>query len=276
MHAGVPLGADIWPSKNDPSEWLFFFDESGDGKLYRTDPTWEVFALCGVAVRRDYYFSKLVPTWRDFIAGSFGRPDVVLHTSKIRAKRGAFARLNDPDENSRFITRFNALYSSLHFTVIAVVVLKPAYRVALAAPGETDVYARSVNSVLWMLVRFLRRNGGRCNLIGEPRRDAENRFLQRAYQRAHSTGLYDVEPNELQALLPPAISFRPKVLNDPGVQLADLSAYPLARRAYKWPDAYPAYEHVYRKLYSGGHPAEKAYGYRIVPEPPAGFRFTPP
>jgi hypothetical protein len=100
--------------------------------------------------------------------------------------------------------------------------------------------------------------------------------LQRAYQRAYSAGLHDIEATELQALLPPAISFRPKAFNDAGVQLADLSAYPLARRAYKWPDAYPAYAHVYRKLYNGGHPLEKAYGYRIVPEPPAGFRFTPP
>jgi hypothetical protein len=129
MDSGVPLGADVWPSKNDPSEWLFFFDESGDGKLYRTDPTWEVFGLCGIAVRRDYYFTTLVPAWRSFIIQSFGHPDVILHTSKIRAKQGAFAKLNDPGENNRFIESFNRLYSDLSFTVIAVIVLKPAYRV---------------------------------------------------------------------------------------------------------------------------------------------------
>lgn len=100
--------------------------------------------------------------------------------------------------------------------------------------------------------------------------------MQRAYQAAYVGGLHDVPAAELQRLLPSTISWRAKSLNDPGLQLADLTAYPLARRALKWPDAYPAYEFVFEKLYDGGFAKERGFGYRIVPCPPAGFRFLPP
>lgn len=271
----VPGGSGrsgIWPSNGDASEWLFFFDESGDGKLYRTDPTWDVLGLAGIVVRRTYYFERLVPRWRTFVSELFGNPDVVLHTSEIRAKRDAFARLNERSANERFINRFNTLYASLQFTVIGVVVLKEPYRL-IAAPGETDVYGRTVNAALWLLVHFLRRNGGRSNVVGEPRSPKDDTRVQRAYQSAYVDGLHDIPAAELQRLLPPVISWREKALNDPGLQLADLSAYPLARRAYRWPDAYPAYEHVIAKIYDGGLAKEHALGYRIVPEPPPGFRF---
>lgn len=265
----------VWPSDADASEWIFFFDESGDGKLFRTDPTWDVLGLAGIVVRREYYFGHLVPLWRAFVSELFGNPEVVLHTSEIRAKKGAFAKLNDRAENQRFIDGFNTLYARLEFTVIGVVVLKGPYRL-IAGPSETDVYGRSVNAALWLLVHFLRRNGGRCNIVGEPRSLKDDARVQRAYQDAYVGGLHGIPSDELQRLLPRTISWRAKPFNDPGVQLADLTAYPLARRALKWPDAYPAYAHVFEKLYNGESARDRGFGYRIVPCPPAAFRFAPP
>jgi hypothetical protein len=224
--------------------------------------------------RRKYYFDRLVPRWRAFVAEQFGSPDVILHTNEIRAKRGPFVKLNDPRENGRFIERFNELYEKLEFTVITVVVLKEPYR-KTALPGEVDVYGRSVNAALWLLIHFLRRHDGRSDVIGEPRSRKDDARVQQAYQRAYTGGLHDIPANEVQRLLPPVISWREKSRNDPGVQLADLSAYPLARRAYKWPDNYPPYRHVFPKLYDGGFAKERAFGYRIVPDPPPGFRFLP-
>jgi hypothetical protein len=193
--------SNVWPSDADASEWLFFFDESGDGKLFRTDPTWDVFGLTGIVVRRKYYFDHLVPQWREFVDEHFASPDIVLHSNEIRAKRGPFAKLNDPTENRRFIERFNGLYARLEFTVITVVVLKAPYRL-VAHPGELDVYGRSVNAALCLLIHFLRRNGGRSNIIGEPRSRKDDARVQQAYQAVYMGGLHDIPNTEVQRLLP--------------------------------------------------------------------------
>lgn len=99
--------------------------------------------------------------------------------------------------------------ADLEFTVIAVVVLKESYHVT-APPGASDVYSRSVNAALWLLNHFLRRNGGRSNIVGEPRGRKEDARIQQAYQAAYIGGIHDIPSSEVQRLLPPVISWREK------------------------------------------------------------------
>lgn len=225
------------------------------------NPSFPVFTLCGVLVSRENN-RKLENEFNALKTELWGSKNVIIHSREIRRCKNEFINLLDPDTKNQFYERVNTILSQNNvYVVVACTILKEAF-IRLFSNTE-DVYGLSLSYLIERSIFCVDDNcgDGEIDIIFEKRGKIEDRTLTKFYNGLRVTGTKWVEPERLQERIR-AFSSRAKKDNIIGLQIADLIAYPIARKVLN-PDApNPAFEIIKPNIYSS-HGA--MLGFKVIP-----------
>lgn len=155
--------------------------------------------------------------------------ELVLHRKEIVQAKGPFRTLLDPTKRKQFDNDLLQLLKGTEYHIIAIVIDKVDH--------SQKKYRALGHPYHYCLLAMLQRYCGRLNHLGqtgtivaESRGKVEDRELQSVYANLHQFGGH-LLPSTVtkQTLSSRALQVRKKEQNIPGLQLADLLAYPLTR-----------------------------------------------
>ena len=212
------------------SDYIVYVDESGDHSLTSIDADFPVFSLSFCVVKKDDYLSQVVPAMQALKFKYWGHDSVILHEHEIRKSKGDFTfLLTDRALREQFYDDLNQVMVDAPITIIASVIDKVKLTEKYANPWSP--YDLALHFCLERLQTFLRENGqeGRLtHVVFECRGRAEDDDLELTFRRIvagdghwgyrkHKFEIMEFEPK-----------FAKKSVNSTGLQLADLTARPLA------------------------------------------------
>ena len=214
----------------DDSDFLVFADESGDHGLASIDPQFPVFSLVFCVVRKTDYRDVIVPAFQTFKFDFWGHDCVVLHERDIRKSLGPFAFLRtDRERRERFMARMNDLVETAPMDLYASVIDKNRLKERYANPWNPYEVA-----LLFCMERLLAKlieegqAGRRVHVLFESRGREEDSQLELEFRRIveNDRNWGYRSPDFRQMQFEPV--FVDKKINSTGLQLADLTARPIA------------------------------------------------
>jgi hypothetical protein len=185
---------------------------------------------------------------------------VVLHSHEIHKSKSDFAQLLVPETRAAFQERITAVMREAEFTLIAAVINKEQLVRRYAQPN--DPYEIALAFCIERLQMFLQERSQtdrQTHLLVECRRKAENDKLELEFRQICDGA------NRVGALPNLGIPFVDKKHNSPGLQLADLVAYPVGRHVLKPDQPNRAYEVVERKFQQSSAGRIPSYGLKLFP-----------
>jgi hypothetical protein len=215
---------------SDFSDYIVYVDESGDHSLTSIDPQYPVFALSFCVVRKDEYATSVVPAMQAFKFKYWGHDAVVLHEHEIRKSKNDFTLLlTDASLRAAFYDDLNAMMENAPVAIIACVVDKVQYASECSAPP--DPYDIALNICMRSLHGFLIQRGqaGRqVHIIFEKRGKKEDADLAQTFDRVVMETVSASRPQVHAPMTRYTARFVSKLVNSTGLQLADLTARPIA------------------------------------------------
>lgn len=234
----------------DFSDFIVFADESGDHGLVSIDPEYPVFALVFCVLRKTDYTNIVTPALQTLKFEIWGHDAVVLHEHEIRKSKGSFSiLLTDKNLRERFYASVNALIEAAPMKIFASVIDKKKLRDKYAKPWNPYQIALlfCMEQLHSMLVRE-GQQGKTVHVVFESRGKKEDGELELEFRRIAGNdgqwgyrkidfGQFDFQP-----------VFMSKATNASGLQLADLTARPIALSLLRPMQANRAYAIIQPKL----------------------------
>jgi len=234
----------------DFADYIVYADESGDHGMVSIDPQYPVFALTFCVMRKDDYVGAIVPAMQRFKFDTWGHDSVVLHEHEIRKSLGPFGLLRtDRAFRTRFFEKMNALIEAAPMTIFASVIDKERHRAKYANPWNP--YEIALHFCMEQLYRMLSvesQHGKTVHVVFESRGAKEDAALELEFRRIvgndsqwgwrrHDFSRFDFQP-----------VFVPKAANSSGLQLADVTARPIALSRLRPDQPNRAFETIRPKL----------------------------
>ena len=208
------------------ADYVMFVDESGDHNLSNIDDNFPLFCLCGCIFEKDYYHDVARPMVDDLKRRFLGATDVILHSRDIRRRQKRFRFLHDSGQREAFYEAINTVMRGLDFSILAVAILK---RDHLANYGEQaqHPYHLALEFILERFVLEMQQGNevSRGHIIAESRGRVEDNLLKDEFFRLKERGSYYQSFDAVTTLWT-----EDKQENIAGLQIADLVAYPIARK----------------------------------------------
>lgn len=243
-----------------PPTHIAYFDESGDHGLDHIDPGFPAFVLCGCIYEINAYLKTEVANFSAIKFKHFGHDAVVMHSRKIRKQLGPFKILQDKAARLAFMSDIADFFKTSKATIIAAAIRKDVHRGQYRYPDDPyDV------SLLFCLERLYgcmvdrKAQEDRLVCVFEQRGDAEDKRLEKVFKQVCSGA------NQWNCKFPFEIVFADKQQNMPGLQIADLAAYPIARHAIDQKVPNPAFEIVRERLRKSPKGNPTGWGLKIFP-----------
>lgn len=232
------------------SDYIVYVDESGDHSLAKIDPQFPVFSLSFCVVSKADYTASVVPSVQDLKFKYWGHDSVVLHEHEIRKSKGDFTfLLTDKTLREAFYEDLNAVMVNAPITIIASVIDK--VKLTARYPNPWNPYEIALHFCLERLLRFLMdrgQAGKRVHVVFECRGAAEDAQLELAFRRivdgASRWGWVQRDFSVME-FVP---KFARKSVNSTGLQLADLTARPIAIKTLRPAQANRAYDVILTKM----------------------------
>lgn len=234
----------------DFSDFIVYADESGDHGMVNIDPQYPMFALTFCVMRKDAYTAEIVPAMQGFKFGIWGHDTVVLHEHEIRKSTGPFGVLRtDRALRTRFMDELNALIETAPMTIFASVIDKAKHRAKYANPWNPyEIALHFCMERLHILMTAEEQHGKTVHVVFESRGPKEDKELELEFRRIagndshwgywrHDFSRFDFQP-----------VFIPKAANASGLQLADLTARPIALSRLRPDQPNRAFEIIQPKL----------------------------
>lgn len=216
------------------SDYIVYVDESGDHSLTSIDPDFPAFALSFCVFRKEQYVSEVVPAFQRFKFDFWGHDAVIMHETDIRKSVGAFSILLNATKRATFFERLNALIDTAPFEAIPTVIHKR--RLANRYVRPHNPYEVALLFCMERLHECLlsRRQAGRTvHVVFESRGKAEDKALELEFRRiATNEGGWGWKQTDFSTIRYTPI-FSKKDTNSTGLQLADLTARPIALRTIR-------------------------------------------
>lgn len=217
------------------SDYTVYVDESGDHSLSSIDTTFPAFALAFCVVKKADYMSSIVPSVQGLKFKYWGHDTVILHEHEIRKSKGHFTLLlTDRALREAFYADLNTVMVEAPITIIASVIDKVKLTKKYANPWNPyEIALHFCLERLLQLLCDLGEEGKRVHVVFECRGKAEDADLELTFRRivsgsskwgwvARDFSKIEFEPK-----------FAKKSFNSAGLQLADLTARPIALRALR-------------------------------------------
>jgi hypothetical protein len=241
--------------------FYFFIDESGDHGLKKLNHEFPLFLLCGILVEQVHYF-KIKESFNSIKNQFWGNTSIIFHSRDIRKCEKEFVTLLNGNVKSQFYDELNRSMIQNEFIVFACAINKMEY---VASFGELhkNIYEQALTAVFNQIFIYLLNNHTETviNVIIEKRGKKEDRKLEEHFKLLKNLGTEMFSAKHI-ANWNLSIQFRDKKENINGLQLADLTAYPIARFILN-PD-FPnlPFEILEKKIYKN---EGELIGLRIIP-----------
>lgn len=232
------------------SDYIVFVDESGDHSLTSINPQFPAFALAFCIIRKDEYVRQVVPAVKELKFRYWGHDAVVLHEHEIRKEKGDFALLRtDRAIREAFMADLTQIMVEAPFTLITSVIDKNRLLDRYEDPWSPYHLAlQFCMERLLLLMRERDQVGRTLHIEFECRGPAEDEDLLREFnaiidgQRRWGW----INRNFADVAFQPV--FSKKSENSIGLQLADLTARPVALKTLRPGQPNRAYDIIEPKL----------------------------
>jgi Protein of unknown function (DUF3800) len=232
------------------SDYIVYVDESGDHSLTSIDADFPVFSLSFCIVKKDDYIDTVVPSVQALKFKYWGHDSVVLHEHEIRKSKGDFTfLLTDRTIREAFYEDLNQIIVDAPITIIASVIDKAKLKTKYPKPWNP--YELALHFCLERLLGFLTgmgQAGKRVHVVFECRGKAEDAQLELAFRRivdgANEWGWVNRDFSAMEF----EPKFAKKAVNSTGLQLADLTARPIAIKTLRPEQSNRAYDVILTKM----------------------------
>ncbi len=240
---------------------IVYLDETGDHSLDTIDTNFPIFALVMLICEQDEYINKLSPMVNKLKMDCFGHEGVIIHSRDIRKAQGDFGFLTNPAARQPFYERINAIINDSDFTVIAVVIHKQKHWDKYGK-NAVNPYDLSLEFAMERLLLCLEQHGQQeVIIVAESRGKREDDELQLSFLKIVNGGTDFCSASRFKKIDFKLI-FREKKMNIVGTQVADLIAYPTARRVLNPLGPNPAFDVIKNKFFKG---IPKSTGFKVFP-----------
>jgi len=226
------------------SSYIFYADESGDHSLTSIDPGFPAFALSICAFRKTIYCSRVVPSFQRLKFRYFGHDAVVLHEHEIRKQKSPFNILTDTRLRLSFLSELTDCVSKSPFRILGCVIAKNELKLDLFPDNPYSICLRICLQKAYLLLSKANEFGYQTHFIFEKRGKKEDAELELEFFR--------IAAGENDFRVPFEgfnIHFSDKRSNSTGMQIADLTARPLALNVLRPGQPNRAYETIARKVF---------------------------
>lgn len=243
-------------------KFYFYIDESGDHSLQNINEDFPYFLLCGILISAEEntkLIKKIVALKQKF----FGTDKAILHSRDIRKCEKHFQVFFDLEIKEAFYQELNTIMSETDFTIISNAVRKIDY-IKQYGKSAINPYNISLSYMLERMIFCL--NEKRCSSVEifvERRWRKEDQALLNHYNTVLDVWTSYVKPERFKSLITD-FSFKNKLDNDIGIQIADLCAYPLISYVRDQDRNNPAYKIIESKIYINPK-TQKQSGLKIIP-----------
>ena len=225
------------------------------------DAKFNVFVLCGILFSEQAY-NHFDARFRALKEKYFGTQDIVFHFSKMRACKEPFKIFTDVHVKDEFRTDLEQILVEEDYTIIASVVDRPKFKEKF--PDSKTAYQESLQFLCDSCDIRLRNEDIEKLFIYLEKRDSYDSIIRKYYSRLLLNGTGFMSKNETP-VFSEKLEFKNKKLNISGLQLADICAYPIARK-YLTPDVdQRTYEIIKHKFYKNSSGEILSYGLEIFP-----------
>jgi hypothetical protein len=241
--------------------FYFFIDESGDHGLKKLNHEFPVFLLCGILVNEEAYY-RIRESFNSIKNQFWGNTNVIFHSRDIRKCEKEFVTLLDSKVKNQFYDELNWSMIQNEFTVFASAINKKEY-VAIFGELHNDIYEQALTAVFNQIFMYLlnKHTETVINVIIEKRGKKEDRKLEEHFKLLRNLGTEMFSAEQI-ANCNLSIQFRNKKENNNGLQLADLTAYPIARFILNPEYSNLSFEIIEKKIFKQDG---KLFGLRIIP-----------
>lgn len=242
------------------SDYIIYVDESGDHSLTSIDPTFPVFALDFCIFEKRRYYTTVVPLVQEFKFNHFGHDTVVLHEHPIRKQKAPFTALNDRAKRKVFLEDLTRLIDVAEFTIVAAVIDKEQHRQRYSDP--INPYEVALVFCLERAYGFLKDRGEherQTHVVVERRGRREDDELELAFRRICAGA------NRWGAMPGFELVFAHKLINSAGLQIADLTARPIALHHLRPDQPNRAFDVIKPKLRRSPTGDTEGWGLKIFP-----------
>jgi hypothetical protein len=237
---------------------MVFLDEAGDHSLDPVDKDFPVFVLVFLLCERSDYTDVIVPAFTRFKIEQFGHDGAILHSRDIRKAIGDFSFLQVPERRETFYSDLNHLMRDAPFSLIAIAIRKNLHKQRYGGSSRNP-YNLALEFGMERLKAYLDELDQReVTLLAEARGKNEDDALRLAFFQLLKHGSFYQKFKDVEFDL----KFVAKKANVLGHQLADLCAYPIARRVIDPKKSNPAFDIVRPKFLQ--RPAWR-HGFKIFP-----------
>lgn len=242
----------------DYGPWIAYLDETGDPHLANIDRDYAVFGVSLCLFEKESYARTVVPDMLDLKFRWWGHDMVVLHEAEIRKREAPFVFLADPRKREAFLAELSGVIAAAPMTLFASVICKRA----LVERGRGgDLYSMALQLILERVASKLRRPRGTqpLVLVAERRGRKEDAELELAFRRICDGQNYRGErwPFEL--------CFASKQGNSTGLQLADLTARPIALAVLRPEQPNRAFDTLLSKFHRSPSGKLEGWGLKVFP-----------
>jgi len=235
--------------------YIFYGDESGDHSLISIDPDFPVFALSLCAFKKSTYCSRIVPKFQKLKFQYFGHDAVVLHEHEIRKQVGPFVIFSDRELRRSFMEDLSNCISSSRFHIFSCAISKNDLKLDLFPDNPYSIALRICLQKAYLFLEKRKEQSAITHFIFEKRGKKEDAELELEFRRIVSGS------NELKKPFPGfKIHFSDKKSNSTGMQIADLTARPIALRVFRTNQSNRAYEIISNKIFGSKRFANRKMG----------------
>ncbi len=238
---------------------LVFLDETGDHSMTKIDADFPHFALVMLICDRATYINNILPLVYQLKLDFWGHEGIILHSRDIRMSKGDYAFLRVPEKRKAFYDQLSQIMGQ-DYTLIAVVIDKVKHKSKYSSP--LNPYGLSLTFAMERLLALLEEKGqSEVEIIAEARGKNEDNELRSTFLNIITEGTGYIPADRFRKIKF-SIKFLPKGRNIIGTQLADLAAYPIARKTQKPEKPNPAYEIIKDKFFQG---KGRIHGLKVFP-----------
>lgn len=240
---------------------IVYLDEAGDHTLELVDKDFPVFVLALFICDQTIYSQHIVPAVHQLKMDYFGHDAVILHSRDIRKAQGEFGFLTNPSQRANFLKRLNDIMAESKYDLIASAIRKQEHRDRYGLHADNPYDLALTFSLERLLPLLEDQRQRKIQLIAESRGKKEDDELMLSFLRVVSRGTAYIKAERFKNV-DFRLKFVPKVMNILGTQLADLTAYPIARYVLNPSRPNPPYEVLKGKFYRG---RGSIYGLKVFP-----------
>ena len=242
------------------SDHIVYVDETGDHGIKSIDSQFPVFGLNFCIFEKTHYYNNFVPRIQKFKFDFFGHDNIILHEHQIVKKKEPFLFLHDDVMRNQFMDELNQIVVNTEVTMISTIVDKRNLVDGYMYPYNP--YDLALKFCLERLHRYLHDTSNhvaRTHIIVEMRGKNEDEKLRQTFNRVCSGANYGNFVMNFE------IVFADKKVNSAGLQLADLTARPIALNYLRPDQPNKAYDIIESKIRRSPDGNVDGWGIKVFP-----------